>query len=151
MQDWPRLSIFVLQGINSLIRPRRHAGADQDFLTAVCVTPLSTRPRIQQSCGLTAHERNRGLHYYPVCSSSCRRMASRYVRPPVVRRRCRETDPTPRGSPHRERDWPGAVPRVSCQSFIVVCWLWLVPGVRFCSHVPNYDFVQTFFSPGKRR
>ena len=104
MQHWPRSSIFMSQGIYSLIRPRRHAGADQDCLTAVCVTPLSTRPRIQQSCGLTLHERNRGLHFYPVCSSSCRRMASRYVRPPVVRRRCRETDPIPtRIAPPRAR------------------------------------------------
>ena len=115
MQHWPRSSIFVLQGIYSLMCPRTPVGADQDGLAASCATPLSSRPRVQQDCELTAIKRRCSLCYYPPCSSSCREVANRYVRPSEAHPEPPRTPPrSHEGAPTRARlardsrqgEWP---------------------------------------------
>ena len=115
MHHWPRSSIFVLQGIYSLMCPRTPVGADQDGLAASCATPLSSRPRVQQDCELTAIKRRCSLCYYPPCSSSCREVANRYVRPSEAHPEPPRTPPRfHEGAPTRARlardsrqgEWP---------------------------------------------
>ena len=151
MHHWPRSSIFVSQGIYSLMRPRRPVGADQDGPTTVCATPLSSRPRIQKSCGLTALERHRGLLFFPFCSRSCRSVVNRYVRPPAARRRCPKKHSAPtRSAPTRARlardssegEWP---------VFFCLFVSFFNPWGSFLIHLLFSDLTLSFFPPGKRQ
>jgi hypothetical protein len=126
MHYWPRSIIFVLQAIDSLMRPPTPLGAEDEGLTAAGATQTSTQPRVQKNDGLITSKRLRSLRYDPLRANSNRRQASRCARPPEARRRCRKKHPAPtRSAPPRARlargssqgEWP-----------VFCCCLWALFG-----------------------
>jgi len=95
---------FCVAGYLSFLRPPVAAAAEQAGLTAADATTMSPRPLIKRNCGLAAMRRRCSHCYCPPSPSRRRTVANRYVRPPVVRRRCRENVPSPsRIAPPRAR------------------------------------------------